>query len=247
MRRAIGTMCLALVATWAEPAQAQDNANSRAANTPRPATTLELLNARVAEVAFDQAPLDEALDWINSIAKLNVVTRWQQLEQLGIERDLPVTLHARNLRLSQVLWIILDQAAGTDVRLAFQAGDGLLVISTAEDLERETVVKVYDVSDLLLRFPRFTSAPQIEVGTNSGGANDQSVFGSGGNASGSAEGVRDATGAEELSGRLIRLITSTVEPDSWRDVGGRGTIQAFGNLLVVRACPRVHQLLDGGE
>jgi hypothetical protein len=34
---------------------------------------------------------------------------------------------------------------------------------------------------------------------------------------------------------LIRLITSTIEPDSWSDVGGKGTIQFFplGHALVV--------------
>jgi hypothetical protein len=44
---------------------------------------------------------------------------------------------------------------------------------------------------------------------------------------------------------LIALIVQTVEPDSWADNGGLGTIQPFRNLLVVRNNILVHQALGG--
>ena len=42
---------------------------------------------------------------------------------------------------------------------------------------------------------------------------------------------------------LIELITTTIEPDSWEDVGGAGTIKEFrGNLsLVISATQQVHE------
>lgn len=47
---------------------------------------------------------------------------------------------------------------------------------------------------------------------------------------------------EQRLERLIELITETVAPDTWQQVGGRGTIQAFprGNSLVVRQTEDVH-------
>lgn len=54
-------------------------------------------------------------------------------------------------------------------------------------------------------------------------------------------GMGGASGADFDS--LINLITSTVEPDSWDDVGGPGTVQPFdGNLsLVVSNTQEVHE------
>ena len=247
-RTSILTLAILVTICASQQTMAQDEANLATAPTAHAPTMFELLNVRIEEVAFEEAPLDQVLEWIDSLTPLNVITRWQQLEDLGIERDQPVTLGVRNLRLSQVLWLLLREAAGPDVRLAFQACDGLLIISTSEDLEREMVVKVYDVADLLLRLPRFAGAPHIDVATNTGSTGGENVFGSTGGASerenseGADVSVEDSTAAE-----LARLIVSVVEPDSWREVGGPGSIQAFGNLLVVRANPRVHQLLAGQE
>ena len=56
-------------------------------------------------------------------------------------------------------------------------------------------------------------------------------------------GMGGASGADFDS--LINLITSTVEPDSWDDVGGPGTVQEFdGNLsLVVSNTQEVHEAI----
>ena len=56
-------------------------------------------------------------------------------------------------------------------------------------------------------------------------------------------GMGGASGADFDS--LINLITSTVEPDSWDDVGGPGTVQPFdGNLsLVVSNTQEVHEAI----
>ena len=49
-------------------------------------------------------------------------------------------------------------------------------------------------------------------------------------------------GREQRLERLIELITETVAPDTWQQVGGRGTIQSFpgGSSLVVRQTEDVH-------
>ena len=49
---------------------------------------------------------------------------------------------------------------------------------------------------------------------------------------------------ERRSNDLIELITSIVKPDSWDDVGGPGTIDAFNGLLVVSQTAEVHQSVE---
>jgi hypothetical protein len=48
---------------------------------------------------------------------------------------------------------------------------------------------------------------------------------------------------------LIGRIASTIEPESWSEVGGPGVIQPLGNLLIVRhnrpTLEQVERLVDG--
>jgi len=216
-------------------------------------TTLKYLNERIPEVAFEQAALVDVMDWIASLTPMNVVVRWQILEDAGIEQDKPISMQVRNLRLSQVLWMMMDEAGGPDLNLAYRASGEILIISTAEDLGREMVIRVYDVSDLLVRAPRFYGAPHMDLqntqntGVGGTGGGGQNIFGGSGSG-GSRDDERDQRGGEGDDAdiqELIELIVQTVEPDSWADNGGLGTIQAFRNLLVVRNNILVHQALGG--
>ncbi len=217
--------------------------------------TLKYLNERIPEVDFEEAELDQVMDWIGTLTDMNVVVRWQILEDAGIERDKPITMQVRNLRLSQVLWMIMDEAGGPDLKLAYRASGELLIISTAEDLGREMVIRVYDVSDLLVRAPHFRGAPHMDLQNTQnvgagGSGGGQSIFGgSGGGGSGRDDDDDDRRGERGEDNadiqELINLIIQTVEPDSWAENGGLGTIQAFRNLLVVRNNILVHQALGG--
>jgi hypothetical protein len=218
-------------------------------------STLKYLNTRIAQVDFEMAELSAVIDWLSGLTDMQIVVRWQILEDAGIERDKPISMQVKNLRLSQVLWMIMDEAAGPDLKLAYRASGNLLIISTAEDLGREMVVRVYDVSDLLIRAPHFRGAPHMDLqnvqnmgSTGTGGG--QSIFGGSGSGGSSGRDDDDERRGERGEDNadiqeLINLIIQTVEPDSWADNGGLGTIQAFRNLLVVRNNILVHQALGG--
>lgn len=219
-----------------------------------PRNTLALLNERIPEVSFEDAPFDQVMNWVADYTNTNVVVRWQALELLGVERDKPITIRVRNLRLSQVLWMIMNEAGGTDIKLAYRASGNLLVLSTAEDLGQEMLVRVYDVSDLLVRVPRFRGGPRIDLTQQSGagaGGSSQNIFG-GSSSSGGTDDSEDDQGGQgggqqndEQTQRLIDLIVQTVEPDSWVQNNGLGTIQAYGRQLVVRNNILVHEELGG--
>ncbi len=202
-----------------------------------------LLNERIEEVALQEVPLDHVLEWISDFTPLNVVVRWEVLEDVGIERDQPITIQVHNLRLSQVLWLILCEAGGPDVRLAYRVDPGLLIVSSEEDLERDMLVRVYDVSDLLLQVPRFPDCPQIDI-AQTRGSGSQSVLTDRGGAERESEHPGGRAPQDDAE-RLIEVITGAIEPDSWLVKGGRGTIHAWGSLLVVRNSISVHQALGG--
>lgn len=216
-------------------------------------TTLKYLNERIPQVAFQDAPLDQVMDWLGKQTPMQVQVRWQILEDAGIERDKAITMNVQDLRLSQILWMIMKEAGGSDLKLAYRASDRILTISTAEDLGHEMVVKVYDVSDLLHRVTDQFGAPQMDIaqagqGMGQGGGSTN-IFQQGGGQQSEDEmnrGQQGRAGEEDPEIKeLIDLITLTVEPDSWEANGGKGTIKAYRKLLVVRNNILVHQSLGG--
>jgi hypothetical protein len=228
-----------------------------AAAPGRPVDTLKLLNQRIPEVLLEQQPLEQVMEFIADITQMNVVVRWQILEDAGIERDKEITVKVRNLPLRQVLWMILNEAGGSDLKLAYRASGNLLVLSTQEDLGEEMIVKVYDVSDLLFR-PRWygqgvlldpsqalQQAGQQSGQGGTGGGSGQGIFGGGGQGSQNTQRNEDDDESGVGMQEILQLIVDTVEPDSWTQNGGIGTIYAFRNLLVVRNSILVHQRLSG--
>lgn len=209
----------------------------------QPPTVADALRARLPEVALDEAPFDSVIEWLAAQTGLSIHVNWDRLADYDIPRDRPVSLKARNLPLAQVLWLLMNQVGGGDVRLAYRGSDTLLLLSTEEDLGREMLTRVYDVRDLLDRAPRFTNAVRLNLdsalqqGSNSGSAGLETPDTEDGDEPPAAD---DPAGAE-----LVRLITDTVEPDSWVTANGRGRIVFWRGQIVVFNTIFVHQRLGG--
>jgi hypothetical protein len=247
-------------------AQAQPAGNSaRPAPRPEVPQTLRILNQRLPEVSFDQTALEQVIAWLADFTKLNVSVRWQILADAGVNRDTPISIQARGLRLSQVLWLIMNEAGGSETKLAYRASGALLVLSTEDDLGKEMVTKIYDVSDLLLRVPRATRQAAFDVsqgmGQNQGGSGGGGGGGGGGGSGGmfgqgnqnnqnqNQNNPNDPYNAQGGPGsqiqQLVELIQQTVEPDTWRANGGLGAIYPFQRSIIVRNTILVHQKLGG--
>jgi hypothetical protein len=175
----------------------------------------------------------------------------------GVERDHPISLKLRNIRLSQVLWMIISDAGSAGVKLAYRASGNNIIVSTEDDLNKEMVVKVYDVADMLVNPPRFTNATRLDPtqalqqlgqgggqGGGGGGGGGTGIFGGGQQGAGNENDQNGQNTVNDMQ-RLVQLITDTVEPDSWVANGGTGTIQPFRTTLVVRNTLLVHQRLGG--
>jgi hypothetical protein len=203
------------------------------------------LSTRIPEITLEDVAFETAIDWLTEHTGLNIHVSWERLADYGIARDKPLSLKARNLPLSQVLWLLMNQAAGSDVKLAYRASGSLLVLSTEEDLGRELLTRVYDVRDLLSRAPNFSNAPRLNpaAALQQGGSGVSTGFDMGDQPDELNEpvlGDADPAGAE-----LVRLISETVEPDSWSSVGGAGRIMFWRGRIVVYNTLLVHQRLAG--
>jgi len=49
---------------------------------------------------------------------------------------------------------------------------------------------------------------------------------------------------ERRSGELTQLVTTIVDPESWRDAGGPGAIDAYNGLVVVAQTAKTHKKVE---
>lgn len=187
-------------------------------------------------VDFQRTPFHQVIEQLAEAQKINVVVNWSDLAKAGVERVAPIDLTLpREITLKKALTEVLDQA-GAGVALDYDIADGVLTVATQATLEKETVTRVYDITDLLMEVPNFTDAPMIDL--RNATPKPQRV--SENAAVPWRYGDDDDDEAETDPDRASRVrhimdvIMDTVAPHSWRERGGAiGSIKEINGQLVV--------------
>ena len=215
-------------------------------------------------LSFKDQPLREVLEDIRALYQINIVPDVAALEAEGISLDRPVTLKVEQISLKSYLNLLLR-----NVHLTWVIKDEVLQITTESQARGKLATVTYQVTDLVLPVenhvghagpnsfnPLLTSAKEqgmkaagqptpigtplglnggTQVGSSTGSSSGQPVVGDGGKWN-----KRTGTTTEEA---LIRIITSTIEPQSWSSVGGAGTIEyhPLTMSLVVNQTPNIQE------
>ncbi len=226
-----------------------------AAKRPARDTAVAFLSKRVESVDWDEKPFEEVVDWLEDESEdlVNILPRWNALSAESVDRDAFVTLKLRNTNVGEVLLETL-QALSEDDALAFRATGNKLKISTKTDFDRNLVLRVYDVTDIIFRVPDMgQGAPRIDLqqqqGGGGGGGGGQSVFGGGGGGGGQEQGGRQAEQeAEQRLEELVNKLKLVIAPDTW--IGGAnatavGNITSHNMSLIVINTLEVHEQIGG--
>jgi len=184
-------------------------------------------------IDFDQVPLEDVLRYLQRASTIAFVPDWPTLEAAGVTRDTPVTLTLGRAPTRVVLKYLLRGLPKAEP-LAWYVDDGIVRITTQAEADKDMVVVVYDVRDLLVEVPDFF----LGGGNNGGGAGAGGGGFGGGNNRGNGNGNADDRGEA-----LVELITRTVRPDVWERNGGQATIELFQGQLVIKAPRSVHAQL----
>ena len=230
----------------------------RVRSAPRMHPIRALLLKRVDGVSWDEAPLSDVFDWLGAQStehgKVNIVVRWRALEGESIDRDAVVTLQMDDTTVKDVLDEVLDQLSD-DEPLTYLGQGNMLRISTKTDFDRKLYVRTYDISDILIRVRNFRGSPQIDLqqqqqssGGGGGGAGGQaqvqSIFSGQGGGGGDDDDDEDEDDGERAD-EVMEWIRAVVEPESWQENAGLGTMKVINNQLTVRNTLTVHELLGG--
>ncbi len=219
------------------------------------ATTQLQLDKKIPEIRFDNVAFESVVDFLRDISGANIFVNWRALEQSGIDKNTPVSARLHDVKFSKALTTILADVGGGAVKLGYTVDEGVITISTEEDLSHNTITQTYDIRDLIIDVPDFTG-PQVDlsnVGQNSGGGlgggggGNSNLF-SGNTNQETTTNIQPKT-RDQLVKDITDLITQTIAPDTWREAGGTvGSIRELSGQLIVTQTPdaqrQLQRLLD---
>jgi hypothetical protein len=107
------------------------------------------LDRPIPRLNVTRMPLDKVLDRVADASGVNLHVHWRALEAAGIPSDLPVTLNLQELAASQVLTRVLKEVGGGNIALKYRIEEGVVEVSTADDVSRHEVTRIYDVRDII--------------------------------------------------------------------------------------------------
>ncbi len=168
------------------------------------------LESAVVSFTFSEQPLEEAFDFLQTLAQVNIV-----LDKRAVEAGKTVTLKLNNVELVTAIKLVCEQ-----VGLKWTVRDGVVFVSNEEGVKSEPLTIVYDVADLLTVPPNF-EGPTFELqnisgnrgGAGGGGGSGQSIF-----TDTTDKAATDVTKTrEELLTELVDLIKQVIEPGTWEE------------------------------
>jgi len=214
------------------------------------------------EMSFSDA-LEELKNSVEP--KLKVLVNWGDLlENAEIEQTTPANMDAiSDIPLITALEFLLESVSGgfMEAELGYVVENGVIKITTRGSLQETLENRVYNVTVLLGR-PADFFARSGDTSTGTGGGRGGGRSGRGGGRGGAGAGgmefeeyfedeeetpSRDERRvlAEQRAENLMNLIKETIEPDSWFDAGGEGTINLYeGKKLIVYQTRRVHNQIS---
>jgi hypothetical protein len=144
-RRLLIPAVLAGAAVTALAAPVATAAEGRAAMPPRQEEILSKLANMKISVDFTDAALPDVLDFIRSFSGIDFVMDLKVRERLGDEQ-MKVSLKVNDLPLRSTLRILL---AGKGLTAVYR--EGVLVIVPKEEADKDVVLRIYDVRDLMMK------------------------------------------------------------------------------------------------
>lgn len=180
-------------------------------------------------VSFEDRHLYSVFDELSKTTGINFHVSWDALEAAAIERDAEVDLKLNDVPLTTVLDCLLQYLGGGETELSYHVKNDVVMVSTKEDLSRYTVIRIYDVSDMIVPgyLNTFVYYPE----------------------SGGCFSPRKSSSWEYIqlqgAGMISRIVQELIDPESWRLSGGTvGTIDVHGDRLIICQTPEAHQQIE---
>ncbi len=132
-----------------EPATQPSSSPATGAVAPQAEVTRAKLDKRAAWIQFDNTRFADVIEFLRNASGANILVNWRAIEAAGVGRNTPINARLRDARISHVLDTVLRKAGGETIKLGYMIEDnGVVTITTKDDLAANVMTRVYDVRDL---------------------------------------------------------------------------------------------------
>ena len=228
---------------WVEISRRRSGAQEYVESAVNRSVLATLENTRQ-RIDFQEAAISDALTFVAQIADVEMDIDWDSLDEIGVDRDDPVSLQLTNVPLNVVLDRALEKVS-PDTPAGWAVRDGVVTVASDDVLRRNRVFQIYDIRDLVFEIPDAEDPPDFDL---------NSIFSQGGQGGGggghspfqSQQQDRETPDREAQLERLIEIVQNFIERTEWEAAGGTGgTIQTYESSLLVNAPDYIHRQLVG--
>ena len=208
--------------------------------------TRDRLETEIGELSAEQQSFEKVIKYLAESQNVNIFVNWPALTTAGIDKNTQLSVNLHNVPFRKALTTVLSEAGGATSPLAYTIDDGVITISTKDELnsERYRVVRVYDIRDMLVQPDQNINPPQFDMqnitanGNVQAGGGGQVAGGGGGGLFGGAGAGAQAAQPQQTRADIVKeiltTIKATVAPTSWVDNGGTiGSIVELNGQLIV--------------
>jgi Flp pilus assembly secretin CpaC/tetratricopeptide (TPR) repeat protein len=217
---------------WVELSRRRlDAIDSREHESEEDRRVYQELKKKYSRFEFDDVDLATVIDYFTKVSGVSFHVKWHELELAGIDPDrTTVKIYLRNVTLDKALRTVLEDV-GRGNPLGFYVDDGVITISTKDDLSTNTTVQTYDIADLLVRVQNF-AAPRLNLSLSGSTSVGGDLF--------TDEGEDEEISREDLIEEVKNLIEDSIDRDSW---GDEASIEEISGQLVITQTAENHQAI----
>jgi type II secretory pathway component GspD/PulD (secretin) len=169
---------------------------------------------------------------------LKMFVNWRDLyDNADVDQTTPINMDPITaIQLKRGLELLLEAVSGGFANINYIVEGGVLKIATAESLPPVMETLVYDITDLIGRPADFYAPSETPTAASATEAGTEEI---------EAEEIdREelVTQATERAESLLQLIRDTIQPTSWVESGGEGSITVYENKKLI-----IHQTRDVHE
>jgi len=191
--------------------------------------TLARLDKTISAEFPVETPLQACLDYLANAVEVQVYVDQRALDDVGVQPDAPITINLKEVPAEMALRLMLRR-----LDLAYMLDHGVVIVTNTAEAENNLDARVYRIADLV-RMP--VASQQVDPFSGPPGASSAQVY---------MRSRGDHPGAVSFDDlqAIIGLITSTIEPTTWDDAGGPGSIAPYRGTLVIAQTMRVHRKVE---
>jgi len=196
---------------------------------------IETALLKTVSLDFDQTAFSDIVDFLRKFTGQNVVLDVKALNRAGVGPDVAISLKVNDVSLKNALRLMLAQ-----IDAAYIVKNDVLLITSRKAAAEHMVTRVYPVPELWIGFePAATARPAVLTCQFAGDDDDDD----------DDDDDRETARRQKygLQWALVDLIVNTVDPASWVENGGEGTIRIFEptkSLVIRQTLPNHERVAD---